>query len=669
MPYNPPIQLKKDTFGRDTYKDICEFIREKIAHLDRRLNTFRAHTLPEYARLYRGQPRNESIDWPWEGASNLTVQLIGTFSDELLARQMAGIWMYDPLWTANLAGDTPTKDGEEMKEIYQTLLQDQAYDPAELDLYRVEQGAFHSANKYGTGVIHFPWEYQKEVEYLYISGGLGDIGSEEDTTPTGRENEFVSRDGPHPEMVPLNRWGFDPNCPSLGNMKFFYHIDTLDYWDVKNLKGRSPYYKQEDIDELLLSPDARQDDEMEHVFTDAKKIDPGGISDGAARWYIHRCVFTYRHNEKNYCLFANYHKRSERVLYIVFNNYPKNLIPYEDCKLAYDEESYLGTGFAELLHVYQKELSNNVNWRTNNRNYAMLGAWRVSPESKLSSILDVFPGVAIPARQGELEYIKAGTDVGYNNAPDEFIQACAKERAGVDPAMGGTGGGVVNPKRGIYSAAGTSMILMQQNNRNSLRTSDMRSAHVKLGQKLGIMYATFGIGDRLRRYGTNADILKKALDAVAKGSLGLRLRPTSASLNKELERQNDILLSDRLQGYYQRQAQIIEAMMNPQCPPPMKDYFAQTLIASRVLMQALVRNFNKSNVDAYLPQVKQLLALAAQGAQPPAGPGQGAPSMGPPGAMGGMGGDQEGGGFNSIPGGFGGGMAGGTLPAGGGLPQ
>jgi len=658
VPFNPPIRVSPKDFGKDNYDDLCRFIKEKIEHLDRRLSTFRTSTLPEYVRLYKGKPKSDNISWPWDNASNLVVQLIGTFSDELLARQMAGIWMYDPLWTANLAGDTPTKEGEEMKEVYQNLLQDMAYDPQELDLYRVEQGAFHSANKYGTGVVHFPWEYQKEIEFLYIGGG--GVGSEEDTLPEGHESEFVSRDGPHPEMVPLNRWGFDPNCPNLGNMKFFYHIDTLDFWDVKNLPGKSPYYKQVDIDKLLLAPDATQEDEMEQAFTEEKKIDSGGVGDGAARWYIHRCIFTYRKDGKNYWFFANYHKRSEKVFFIVYNNYPKNMRPYEDVKLAYDEESYLGTGFAELLHVYQKELSNNINWRTNNRNYAMLGAWRVSPESKLSSILDVFPGVAIPARQGELEWVKTATDVGYNNAPDEFIQACAKERAGIDPAMGGTGGGIVNPKRGIYSAAGTSMVLTQQNNRNSLRTSDMRSAHVKIGQKIGNMYAVFGIGDRLRRYGSNAEMLKKALDAVASGSLGLRLRPTSAALNKELERQNDILLSDKLQAYYQRQAQVIEAIMNPQCPPPMKDYFVQTLIASRVLMQALIRNFNKSNVDAYLPQVKQLLAMAAQ----PQG-GAGAPN----GAGGGMqGGNQQVGGFGALPGASQDFMGGGALPAGGGLP-
>ena len=97
MPYNPPILVKPKEFGVDDYQELCRYVREKIEHLDRRLQTFRSGTLPEYVRLYKGKPKNENIDWPWENASNLVVQLIGTFSDELLARQMAGIWMYGPL--------------------------------------------------------------------------------------------------------------------------------------------------------------------------------------------------------------------------------------------------------------------------------------------------------------------------------------------------------------------------------------------------------------------------------------------------------------------------------------------------------------------------------------------------------------------------------------------
>ena len=605
MPYQPPTLVSESTFGKDNYAELCKFVKDKCAYLDRRLQSFREEKLPEYVRLYKARPRNENVDWPWPGAANLVIPIIGTYSDELLARIMGGIWMYDPLWAATLSGDVSSKDGEELKQIVQSFLMDMAYSPDELDLYRVEQSAFHSAIKYGTGIIYTPYEYAKQIERVYQDGGLGD-----GTEVRSEDSEFIKIDGPHPELLALNRFIFDPSIPKLENMKFMGHIEPLDYWAVKDLPTKSPYYKQADITELLQGPDAAQETEMEQEINATFSIDSSGIETGAGRWYIYNCWFNYTLNGKEYAFQAKYHKKKEKILWIAFNNYPKNMLPYQDMKLAYDDESYLGVGFAEMLHMAQKELSNNNNWRTNNRNYAMLGAWRFSPESKLSSLLDVFPGVGIPAQDGEVEYIKTGADLGYSDGPDQFHIACAKERVGVDPAMGGTGGGIVNPKRGIYSAAGTSMVMAQSNNRNNLRTGDMRSAHVKLGLKFLTMYSNFGVGTKIKKYGTQAEKLTKALDLYKKEILGLRLRPASASLNKELERQNDILLSDRVTQFYQQQAQFIQAVSTPNMPPDLKKFYLDVLVGSRALMMTLLRNFNRDNAETIIPDTSDVIANA-----------------------------------------------------------
>ena len=609
MPYSPPVLVEPKEFGEDDYRDLEKFIIDKVKHLEMRLQSFRSEKLPEWVRLYKGRPKNKEVEWPWPGAANLVIQLIGTYTDELLSRTIGALYLYDPLWTVSLSGDLPDKEGNNQKQMIEKFLMDMAYSPDELDLFRVEQSTYSSAIKYGTGMLYFPQEYDKEIEYIYIGGG-----ESSETKPKGQEKEVVRRDGPHPEMLPLNRVLFDPSVPTLSNMKFYGFIQPLDYWEVLNLASKSPYYKQSDIDNMLNSPDAVQESEMEREVNEEFSFGSSGIDTGAARWHIYNLFIKYDKNGKTYSMTAKYNKHKEKVLYICYNNYPDNINPIEDVKLSYDEESYLGTGYAEMLQTYQKELSNNSNWRTNNRNYNMMGVWRVSPESKLSSILDFYPGVAVPAKDGEIELIKPGTDVGYNDGPDQFISALAKERAGVDPAIGGTGGGIVNPKRGIYSASGTSMVMMQANNRNNLRLSDMRTCHTKIGIKLLKMYAHWGIGGRLRSYGSNAETLVSGLTNFKKGALGLRLRPTSPSNNKELDRQNDILLVDKVAAWTQQQAQIIEAMMNPQLPEPLKIYYSEAILASRLLMQDLLRNFNKDNVDSLIPDVKQILASLTQGA-------------------------------------------------------
>ncbi|MDR3392433.1 MAG: hypothetical protein P4L77_11950 [Sulfuriferula sp.] len=609
MPFQPPMLVTDKVIGAEHYKDLCLFIKDKTAHLDRRLMTFRTEKLPEYVRLYKARPKNETVDWPWPGAANLVIPIIGTYSDELLARIMGGIWMYDPLWAATVSGDLPTKDGDELKQLMQNFLMDMAYSPDELDLYRVEQSAFHSAIKYGTGVVITPYEYQTQMEHIYKSGGEAE-GSPVISEP----REFVKIDGPKPEILPLNRFIFEPGTPKLEDMKMFGHIESLDYWAVKDLPSKNAYYKQKDIEDLLMTPDAAQETEMEREINQQHGITSDGISTGAARWYIYNLWFNFRLGGVEYAFQVRYHKKSEKILWIAFNNYPKNMKPYQDMKLAYDDESYLGTGFAEMLHIAQKEISNNNNWRTNNRNYAMLGAWRIDPESKLSSMLDIFPGVGIPAKQNEVEYFKTGQDVGYSDGPDQFHMAVAKERVGVDPAMGGTGGGITNPKRGIYSAAGTSMVMNQANNRNNLRTGDMRAAHVKLGMKFLTMYSHFGIGEKIKKYGTQKEKLTKALEMYKDGSLGLRLRPASASNNKELERQNDILLSDRIDRFYAQEAQMVQAIAQPTISPSLKKLYCEQLLGARALMMTLLRNFNKDNTETVLPDIGEIISMHNDGA-------------------------------------------------------
>jgi hypothetical protein len=96
-------------------------------------------------------------------------------------------------------------------------------------------------------------------------------------------------------------------------------------------------------------------------------------------------------------------------------------------------------------------------------------------------------------------------------------------------------------------------------------------------------------------------------------------------MNKELERQNGILLSDRLDRYYASQSQMIQAITTPNIPPDLKMYYCESLLATRATMQALLRSFNSDNTETQLPSVEQIVeaAMKMAQAQPGAGAGNG----------------------------------------------
>ena len=127
---------------------------------------------------------------------------------------------------------------------------------------------------------------------------------------------------------------------------------------------------------------------------------------------------------------------------------------------------------------------------------------------------------------------------------EQIATSMANERSGIDPATSGLGSGIVNPKRGIYSSQGTMAVLQQQNNRTGLRMMDIRGTHVKIGRKILDLYGNFGIGQRLARYGSQAPMLRKAIDSVKAGNLGLLLKSFL-----ELVQMSRAI--DRTQFYYQ----------------------------------------------------------------------------------------------------------------------
>lgn len=589
------LALHQINFSPDVIEELKHYIKDKIEYIRASNEGLREDLLPRWVRIYKGTPAEDIKSFPWEGASNIVVQLSGTYCDELLSRIMA-IYMTDPLFAAKLLGDFADGEGSDEKDILEEFMGNVAMEPAELDLYRVEETWWSSAIKYGTGIIKFPYEYVSEKQVLFVPGG-----SSEGTQEAVKFTDVVKRDGPHPENVPLNLFGIDQKFPTLDNADFIYHILKKDYFELQKMKAHPEIYIAEAIKEIESQPDGEQPDEFEK---ESRGTDKGHSFDNKCtpKWHIYECWLKYHHNGEIYNLIAYYHFATKTYLGAIFNPYPDNEWAFEDAKLAYDDASYYGYGFCEMLESYQEEISTTRNWKIDNKQFATTGIGRVNKNSKLSSIVNLFPGILIPADDGEIEPLQFGAGALTMTTDDEnWILQQAAFRAGVDPATGGAGGGSVNAKKGIYSSAGTAMVMQSQNNRNNLRMSDMRLAHVKMGRKILSQYATFGIGAKLKQYGDRGELLKRALEMYQGKKLGLLIKPATSSLNKELEKQNDILLASTLERLYAGDAQILQALFQPGAPDELKEYLVSTLKAKSALMKTLLRNFNHSDADRLIP--------------------------------------------------------------------
>lgn len=615
----PKQRIVKVAFGKDAEEDMWKYVENSSKYWKEKTRNFRENRLKEYARLYKGTPFDEKKTFPWDGASNTVVQLIATHCDQLLSRVMA-TFMIDPIWPVKMYGDIDDGQGEVQREALEKFLNEAALDPEDLDFYRVEEAWASGVIRNGTGVIKFPWEY--DVEQNLIVGEFADTSKPE-------FDKLVKKDGPMPMNVPLNKILVDTRAKSISEAEFKAHITTYTRHQLED-KKQMGLWDSSKIDKICLQPDRSSADILQEYIEDNQGLITAQVDERGGElsdeYDLYECWFTYIHNGKKFRLVAIHHPMSTTRLIAFYNYYPDNIDIFEDAKLAYDDDQYYGYGFAEMLKAYQEEVSTMHNQRIDAKTLGNSTAFRVNKNSKLHSIMTFYPGVVLPADEGEIERLDTTNPQADNMDGENLSLALAKERTGIDPAIGGTGGGIVNQKRGIYSSQGTFAVLQQQNNRTGLRMSDMRAAHARAGRKFASMYAHFGIGQRMKKYGDQQAVLTAAFKNIKSGRLGLSIRPATASLNKELEKQNDILLSQTLERLYQGDAQIMQSLATQGMPEELKAYYTDVLKSKNSLMKHILRNFGHDDAASLIPVPAMIKEGRNGNSRPSAAPTQGNPS-------------------------------------------
>jgi hypothetical protein len=151
--------------------------------------------------------------------------------------------------------------------------------------------------------------------------------------------------------------------------------------------------------------------------------------------------------------------------------------------------------------------------------------------------------------------------------------------------------------------------MQQSNKRSNLRTTDMRYSHISLGRLVLKLYAYFGLGDKGRIFGKNEKYLVKALEAVKQGRLNFPVRASTASVNRELEKQNDMLLVNVLRQHHMGISQLMQAVMGGQLPPELAKYLVKTIRSSDALMHQVLRNFGHDDTSRLLPDNDLVEAL------------------------------------------------------------
>jgi hypothetical protein len=573
--------------------DLSKFLKRRVLELKDSMRELYEEKITKWRMAYEARPREEQRQFPFQNASNLIIPLIAIHTDTLHAQLMAAIFKTQPIIVAKVLGDFGP-ESDEYKEAYEEFMQYVAIEPSELDLYRVYNEGFRECIKYGTITFKCPWEH-KTRDFL-IPGGDG----------TGKPRDFLTKtlyEGPRPEKLPFNAFYYPIMAKTLDDMDIKCHKRTMLQHELEERKF-SDVYDRAMVDEVLKLPDRTSpttDQATQEETLGARTT----ASYGHKEWDVWECYVSYRYKDEAFAprMIVTYHEKSDKILRAVYDNFAQEW--FVGARMAHRDDMYPGYGFAEILWMFQEGSSETYNGYRDNQTVANTRVWRVDPDSKLHQGYRIYPSAMLPAAKDEIEALAHG-DVSQINLDElRLLLELAERRSGVSPPQQGMGAGA-NTKRGIYSAMGTLSLMQEGNSRKDLNVSDMRDAHVRLMRLISLQYGKFGYDSkhhdkRVGLFGKKQSLIKKALSMIADGTMGLPCYSSTASINKEVEKQNDMMLSQMMSRHYQMVAQLLGSMQSVMTPPQVKQYFVEVIIASNLLMKKILRNFGHDEVERLVP--------------------------------------------------------------------
>lgn len=608
------------------------YLKQRIIELKNGMRELYEDKIIKWRAAYEAKPREETRQFPFQNASNIVIPIIGIHTDTLKAQLMAAVFKTQPIVTALILGEFGA-ESDDLKEAYADYMQYVGIDPSELDLYRVYNEGFGECIKFGTVTFKAPWE-KKTRHFLIPAGdGSGEVA--------GTASDFLEEtiyEGPRPEKLPFNAFYIPPTAKTIESAEIKCHKLTLTKYELQE-RGFSGLYEKDEVEKALKSPDRPMPDTVikEEQETLGART---GVGENTQEWDIWECYVQWRYGDEAFAprMIATYHPQSDTLLRVAWDNFKPEW--FVGARLVQRDDLYHGYGFAELVWPFQEGASETYNGYRDNQTVANTRVWRVSVDSKLHQGYRIYPSAMIPAEKDEIEPMAHG-DVSQVNLDElRILLDLAERRTGVSPPQQGFGAGTQSGKRGIYSAMGTLSVLQEGNSRKDLSVSDMRDSHVRLMRLVSRQYGVFGAKSkfheaRLELFGKKAPLIKEALEKIVNKKIGLPCYSSSASVNREVEKQNDIMLVQLMDRHYQMITQLLTMIMNPMAPPAAKQYGIEVMVASALLHKKILKNFGHEEVGRLVPDpLKALQAqIAAQAKQqqqlPQGGPG-GQPQPGSP---------------------------------------
>ncbi len=515
----------------------------------------------EALRLYEAIPKSATRNTPIENAPNIEIPLGAIASDAIYAQMVDQVYNIVPIITAR---ETNAQWTEHTKAFQRFMNFGHAN---EFNTRVASENSFLDTIQLGTGIYYIPWVEsvvrQRSRIIRHASPRIFSIPIEDFFVPGGSFDDLQRA-----------RWNGMRTMLTRGEMS---ERALAGRWDVRAAMpaGKKNFVRSE---RERLGGIAGQQGitdlfEVMNFFIDYDIDGDGFLED----------------------LFVVYDVTSRSIMRVQYNPFDKR--PFEAMRYQLRAHLFYGIGVIEMLRSFQEEVTELHNYRLANQLLANTRMFAAKPGSTMSNT-PIYPGKVIetPDPQADIKEIRI-SDI-YASAPQAeiIVMQLAERRVGLDS--------LASPRQNMNrTPATTALSQIQQLNRRFTPAFDA----MRLGTAAAVQQCAVRYQERILEGDTNVRdhivqvmgskdgnlVIELLQSPEFEDEVSVELTASSATINRQMDRQDMVQFVSIMTQYYQGMLQLIQLSQSPEATPLVKKTALSIAEKAGEVIDRVVRTYDQ----------------------------------------------------------------------------
>lgn len=550
----------------------------------------------ENDRAYTAEPSSRRKTFPWPGAANIVLPLVGTTIDSIVARIVNTIFGVNPLFT-----------------VRPRVPQMEAFAKSATDFmdWSVENefNAYQEIKTAAIETVQDGWSWLKpgysveECEYFEPSAN-GKATPRKETKRRATLSHVLITD-----VI---------GQPGVGEEldgDYLFHRFRLTDSTLIN-RGLDEVYL--DVDEII---DKKDDVMLAGLRTDASN------QPRVNTLYEVYAKVAYRKNQRPVNCLLTFHKPTKKIIRAIYN--PMLDGSWNLVKLKFVERKGFkeGLGIARMLRQLQEELTSIHCQQLDNATIAntrfFVGKRGISG---LSSKTRIWPGrwIFTGDPHKDINVVPMGDIYNSMHMLEMSVLAFAERRSGISDPQLGRESEILG---GRATATGTLAMIQEGNRRFDLNVRDMRHGLGTAGDLLLMINQQFRQkGFAYFVQGEDGKLTEAVLDMpreLVRNKLGVELTASTATINRQMEQTGLIALNQVLTQNLGLGQQIGMIVASQQVPAEIKEYLVRYAKVITDNVKKIAKTFEQPMTDAMIPYLMEEIANGGGGSNGQASAGGG----------------------------------------------